>query len=72
MTTIENLLNALRANAEGETDVDGFRDVYLDNAFADMPGTKPQALAAFLGQLEKMGFYKVVDGYAWGRVKAEG
>ncbi len=66
------VLAALRANIEGRTHADltegQFYDVYLDNASADL-GMGIYTFRSCLSVLAQKGFYKVVDGYAWGAVK---
>jgi hypothetical protein len=62
----EIVLEALRANTEGNTD--GWLMVYLDNA--KPAGMSYHAFAGHLGALEKAGLYRPVDGYAFGEVKA--
>lgn len=63
------VLTALRHAAEGSLDR-GARDVYLDNASASLGMTANQ-FAGHLSALEAAGLYKVVDGFAWGRVVME-
>jgi hypothetical protein len=66
------VLAALRSNIEGRshaTLIEGeFYDVYLDNASADL-GMSQYTFRSCLSVLAQKGFYKVVDGYAWGSVK---
>lgn len=66
------VLQALRDNIEGRSAtnlVEGeFYDVYLDNASADL-GMSIYTFRSCLSVLAQKGFYKVVDGYAWGAVK---
>lgn len=65
------VLQALRENIEGRSHndlVDGeFYDVYLDNAVP--PGMSIYTFRSCLSVLAQKGFYKVIDGYAWGAVK---
>lgn len=67
------VLAALRAHIEGisrmrEDLVDGeFYDVYLDNAVP--PGMSYGSFRTCLSVLASRGFYRVIDGYAWGQVK---
>ena len=65
------VLAALRANIEGRTTTDlldgEFYDVYLDNAHPE--GMSDYSFRSCLAELAKRGFYRVVDGYAWGSVK---
>lgn len=68
--SMEVLAN-LRANIEGYVRselIEGeFYEVYLDNAVPD--GMSQYTFRSCLAELAKRGFYQVVDGYAWGRVK---
>lgn len=66
MTNAEQVLSALRNNSEGCTE-NGWKDIYLDNAIPT--GMNDKVFRAALATLSKQGLYKVVDGYAWGRVK---
>lgn len=70
MTTVEQVLSSLRAHPDYEEEqADGmWLMVYLDNA--RVAGMNDKAFRAALAQLSKQGLYKVVDGYAWGKVKA--
>lgn len=61
------VLAALRHAAEGPLEA-GWRDVYLDNAAHTLSRAQ---FAGHLSALEAAGLYKVVDGFAWGRVKME-
>lgn len=65
------VLAALRANIEGRSYKDlqdgEFYDVYLDNALP--AGMSQYSFRSCLSELAKRGFYKVVDGFAWGSVK---
>jgi hypothetical protein len=64
------VLAALRHAAEGPLEA-GWRDVYLDNAGAQGKtglGLSRAQFAGHLSALEAAGLYKVVDGFAWGRV----
>lgn len=65
------VLAALRANIEGLSTadlVDGeFYDVYLDNAIPS--GMSVYSFRSCLSVLAQRGFYRVIDGYAWGAVK---
>ena len=59
------VLAALRAHAEDKTPGE-WGDVYLDNAKpADM---SHRSFRSHLAALSKRGFYKPIDGYAWGAV----
>ena len=64
MTKVQQVLANLRNNAENVDN--GWGDVYLDNA---INGMNDKEFRACLASLSKQGLYKVVDGYAWGRVK---
>ncbi len=64
-TETAEVLKNLRDSAEG-AELNGFCNVYLDNARKGMPVAK---FRAHLAQLSKLGLYKVIDGYAWGDVK---
>ena len=71
-TKAMTVLAALRANIEGRSQADlqdgEFYDVYLDNASADL-GMSIYTFRSCLSVLAQKGFYKVVDGYAWGAVR---
>ena len=72
-TRSETTLKALRDHAEGET-IDGWRDVYLDNAKAS-DECSDLSRAAFRGRLAKLsalGLYRPIDGFAWGQVRMGG
>lgn len=55
---LEKVLGALRANAEGEAEINGkeYWTVYLDNASYDS-GVEGKAFAGTLSQLEQRGLY---------------
>ena len=59
------VLQALRANAEYSEN--GWLVVYLDNARP--AGMSDKVFRAALAQLSKRELYKVIDGFAWGKVK---
>lgn len=61
------VLANLRAAAEGHVIPTGpeWRVVYLDNARGQM---SVRAFNGHLSKLKSAGFYKVIDGYAWGEV----
>ena len=57
----------VRLRQVAECDVgNGWSHVYLDNARC---GMNDKIFRAALSQLAKEGFYKVIDGWAWGSVK---
>lgn len=64
-TVAEQVLKNLRAHAEGGMN-DKWGMIYLDNA---RKGMNDKVFRANLAVLSKLGYYKVVDGYAWGEVK---
>jgi hypothetical protein len=66
-TRSETTLKALRDHAEGQC-VDGWRDVYLDNACGDLSAN---AFRGRLAKLSALGFYRPVDSWAWGQVRIE-
>jgi hypothetical protein len=67
MEMTNEVLAALRAKVEYfEGD---FGMVYLDNARP--AGMSDKTFRSCLAQLSKQGLYKVVDGYAFGKVKME-
>ena len=61
-----DVLCSLRNNVEGNNE-NGWKMVYLDNARPKDMNDKQ--FRGCLAALSKMGVYKVVDGYAWGKVK---
>ncbi len=61
------VINALRANVENVSD--GWGEVYLDNARPAWMSDK--TFRACLSSLSKSNAYRVIDGYAWGKVKME-
>lgn len=62
------VLDALRAHIEHNERGEEWGTVYLDNAKpADM---SVKSFRSFLASLSQAGLYRVVDGYAWGSVKA--
>lgn len=69
------VLKALRDNIEGRSTQplhDGeFYDVYLDNASGGL-GMSLTSFRSCLSVLAQKGFYRVIDGYAWGAVKWSG
>jgi len=69
MMKSDEVLAALRDNAEGGND-NGWSDVYLDNASAGL-GMTPMQFRSCLSVLAQRGVYRVVDGYAWGKVALE-
>ncbi len=58
---------SLQAHAESVDN--GWGEVYLDNARVD--GISAQQFRACLASLSERGQYKVIDGFAWGRVKMD-
>jgi hypothetical protein len=60
------VLEALCRKAEG-CSRDEWRDVYLDNARP--VGMSDKSFRSHLAALAKAGFYKPVDGFAWGEVR---
>lgn len=71
-TETTTVLNNLRKHIECEiTAKDGSKwgSVYLDNGKPD--GMSDKTFRAILATLSKAGYYKVVDGYAFGDVKLE-
>src|ERR1700730_14217364 len=60
------VLQELRKAAEGQQDED-WSDVYLDNARPS--GMSERAFRSCLAALSRQGVYRVIDGYAWGKVK---
>ena len=72
MALAEQVLISLRSHVEGvSTEADGTRwgSVYLDNA--RIPGVSSRSFRSCLAALAKQGFYKPVDGYAFGDVLLE-
>jgi hypothetical protein len=70
--TSKQVLEALCEAAEGESYNGDWRDVYLDNAYAKLKDAMSvKSFRSHLASLSKAGFYKVVDGYAFGAVKDE-
>lgn len=71
MTNLSNeaqtVLNALRNGSEGWSKSEAWGEVYLDNVRP--AGMTDKTFRAYLAVLSKAGLYKVVDGYAWGKVK---
>lgn len=65
MTLAELVLTNLRANAENKDD--GWGDVYLDNARPE--GMSDKSFRSCLASLAGADLYKVIDGYAWGKVR---
>lgn len=63
------VLAALRVHAEGDLD-DGWATVYLDNASSSLT-LSAKSFRSALAILSREGLYRVVDGYAWGKVKME-
>lgn len=64
----EQVLRNLRDEREThEGNGDGWADVYLDNA--KPAGMSDKAFRSHLSALSQAGFYKPVDGYAWGSVR---
>lgn len=66
---LEAVLRCLREAAESD-DGNGFWTVYLDNAYASLPSniTRHQ-FAGLLSALERGGYYRPIDNYAFGQVK---
>jgi len=61
------VLSSLRAAASKDTEQDGWCDVYLDNAKpANITDKQFRSCLALLAGRNQ---YKVIDGYAWGKVK---
>ena len=60
-----NTLRQLREAAEGQ-EIDGWRDVYIDNARRHLP---VHTYRSHLSELSKSGLYRPIDNYAWGSVK---
>jgi hypothetical protein len=59
------VLKSLRDASEGQV-IDGWRDVYLDNAKpSDM---RAATFRSYLAKLSQHGYYRPVDGYAFGSV----
>ena len=67
---VKEVLEALCEAAEGESRGE-WRDVYIDNARAKIKDMSPYTFAGYLGALEKAGYYKPIDRYAWGEVRDE-
>lgn len=65
-TEAKAVLEALCQHAEGSSRGE-WRDVYLDNARP--AGMSDKTFRAYLAVLSKAGFYRVIDGYAWGEVR---
>ncbi len=67
----EIVLESLRSNYEGHSnppaDIDGWADVYLDNA--KPAWMSPATFRFHLSALSKRGLYRPIDNYAWGKVK---
>lgn len=66
----KRVLEALCEAAEGPSDGE-WRNVYLDNARAKLDGMSVASFRRYLGVLSDAGFYRVIDGYAWGDVRDE-
>lgn len=67
-TKTRAVLNSLREKAESN-DGNGWWTVYLDNARpSDMA---PRSYAGHLSALEKAGYYRPIDNYAFGQVKMD-
>lgn len=66
MTNKEQVLQSLRSNTEG-CETNGFKIVYLDNA--RLSDVSEHQFRSCLAQLSKDGLYKIVDGYAWVKLK---
>lgn len=66
----KEVLEAPCQAAEGVSEGE-WRNVYLDNALAELPGMSPTTFRRYLSVLSTAGYYKVVDGYAWGDVRDE-
>jgi hypothetical protein len=62
------VLESLCQNAEGCSRGE-WRDVYLDNARP--AGMSDKSFRSYLATLSKAGFYKPIDGYAFGEVRDE-
>jgi hypothetical protein len=60
------VLESIRQHAEEKYNK-GWCMVYLDNARPD--GMNDKTFRAYLASLSKQGLYRVVDGYAWGKVE---
>jgi hypothetical protein len=67
---MQRVLSALRSESEGQV-IGGWRDVYLDNAKAKLDDMSMRAWRQNLSLLAIRGFYKSVDGFAFGAVKVE-
>lgn len=61
----KQVLSNLRKSAEDHSA--DWSEVYLDNAVP--VGMSDKSFRSTLAILSKAGFYKVIDGYAWGKVK---
>lgn len=64
----KEVLEVLCQCAEGPSR-DEWRDVYLDNAFGRIPEISQKSFRSYLAVLSKAGFYRPIDGYAWGEVR---
>lgn len=69
------LLKALRSNSEcdvipSDDDV-AWGEVYLDNAFHDVPEIAVSQRGGYLAALTTAGLYREVDGSTWGMVRQE-